>query len=160
METTVKYKVVFEPDLTTVHFSGHIDEHIAEVLSDLRPQIKTKRAVFRCEGINLINSIGISTWIAHIKAFDDLDLAYSHLPYNFISLCQMIPVLTAHRTLLSFYVRYECEACAGDDLQFHMVERDESLKLGRFKPMPCSKCHTPMEPDPNDEDLIELFQKR
>lgn len=157
--TPVKYKIQFAPDLTTVAFKGHIDERIGEALAEIRPQVKTAKAVFDLAGIDLINSIGISTWIAHLAAFKSIDLHYVRAPYAFVSLCQILPMLAVGRCLDSFQIRFHCGACNDDDERLGWVGRDETLATGKFKTLPCPRCKKPMEADPHDEDFKALFQR-
>lgn len=153
----LKYKIAFEPERTTVQLIGSIDEHIGEILKEIRPQVPTKKLVFDCEKLALINSIGVATWLAHIAAFGDLELHFVNCPYQFTSLCLIIPDLTASGTVESLYVRFFCEECDGDH-QNVLATRDETLKLGTFKLVPCPKCRNIMRLELDDEDFIQVFQ--
>lgn len=156
----MKYQIQFAADCTTVTFKGHIDERIGEVLAEIRPQVRTRVAVFDLAGIDLINSVGISTWIAHLSAFDSVDVCYMRATYAFVSLCSMIPVLLVGRRLESFQIRYSCPPCddAFDEVVLGWVTRDETLAAGKFRASTCPHCKKPMEADPHDEDFRTLFR--
>lgn len=154
----MKYKITNQPDVSVVFLQGNIDERINEALAAMRPKLTARHVVFQCEGVNLINSIGISQWIAAMKGFEGLDVAFSHMPYPFVSLCRMIPLLKQGRTIHSMQVRYFCDGCADDDVQTILVTRQEALAAGRFPAAPCRRCRQPMTVDPNDADYIELFK--
>ena len=80
------------------------------------------------------------------------------MPYNFLGACQIIPTLRKRRVIQSFFIRYECERCGLDDAQYHLVDRDETLKAGKFRTATCTRCKALMEPDPLDEDFIAIFR--
>jgi hypothetical protein len=153
----VKYTIKFAADHTTVLFKGHIDERIGEAMTEIRPQVKTHGVVFDLSAVDLINSIGISTWIAHLAAFDGLDVRYLRCPHSFVTLCEMIPVLVKGRRLESFFIRYACDSCAGTDVHYGLVTRAETVAAGGFPAMACPRCKKPMEHDPHDDDFKSFF---
>ncbi len=155
----MKYKIKFASDLTTVAFDGAIDEHIGPVLAEIRAQIKTKEALFDLAKVGLVNSIGVSTWIAHMAAFDGMSVAFTRVPYTFISLCRIIPVLAQGRTIHSFEIRFYCDHCDDDEVQFGFVHREEALVTGVIKAAVCPSCKKPMEADPNDTDYVRFFAR-
>jgi len=156
----MRYKMTFTPDLTTAHLRGHVDEHVGETLSEVRRQIRTRRAVLDLGGLGILNSIGVSIWLAHIKAFDDLELVLTHCPFSFTSLCLLMPELAGQGRIQSFYVRYYCDHCHDDQEQPALVTEDEATALGGCPPSACRRCGRPMAPEEADLDLLQLFTPR
>jgi hypothetical protein len=154
----LKYKVSYEPDQTTVRLSGPIDEHIGSVMEEIRSQVKGRRLVIDCDGVGLINSIGVSVWLAHIGAYTGYDLKFVRCPYTFTSLCLIIPSLPGTGSVESLYVRYLCAKCEDRDHRLVLADRTPTLAAGRFTEVPCPKCKRVMTPEPDDADLIEVFR--
>ncbi len=153
----MKYKIAYQPDVTLVYFSGNIDEHIGPVLAEISNQVKTPRLVFDLEFLGQINSIGVATWLAHIRSFDGVALTYENCPSTFSSLWQMIPGLGGKGILESMYSAYCCTKC--DDGTYHktLVHRAECRELEGFPPYPCPLCTTPMYPEESDRELLNIF---
>lgn len=153
----MKYKIAVQPDVTQVYFSGNIDEHIGPVLAEVRSQVKSPRVVFDFEFLSQVNSIGVATWLAHIKAFDDVQLTYENCPSTFSNLWQMIPGLGGKGVLESLYAGYCCQKC--DDGKYHktLVRRADCVKLENWPPHPCPLCTSPMFPEESDRELLLIF---
>ena len=151
------YKMTFADGITTAALDGMIDERAGEVLREIRTQVKTPAMVFDCDGVTFINSIGVSVWIAHIKAFSGLQLRFVNATYPFASHCLIIPDLAGGGRIDSLYVRYYCEHCDTGEYQLSLALRDDIAKQGRFRVLPCMRCRRPLGPDPDDGDFLALL---
>jgi hypothetical protein len=153
----MKYKIAYQPDLSLVYFSGQIDEHIGPVLMEIRGQVRGSRVVFDLAYLTQVNSIGVATWLAHIKSFDDLQLSYENCPNCFSSLWLMIPGFGGKGTLDSLFAHYYCNAC--DDGTYHktVVKKVDCVQLGDFPPLPCPVCRGAMKPEMSDQELLHIF---
>jgi hypothetical protein len=150
--------MTFAEGATKAALEGMIDERAGEVLREIRTQTKTPLLVFDCDGVTFINSIGVSTWIAHIKAFAGIDLRFVNATYPFASHCLIIPDLAGGGRIDSLYVRYYCEHCDTGDYQSSLATREEIAKQPRFRSLPCMRCRRPLAPDPDDGDFLALLQ--
>ena len=153
----MRYKMTFATDLTIAHLKGHVDEHVGGTLAEVRRQIRTRRAVLDLGGVGILNSVGVSIWLAHIKAFDDLELELTNCPHPFTSLVLLVPELAGKGRIHSFFVRYFCDHCADDEEQQGLVTSEETLALGTFPAKGCRKCGLAMGVEEADLDLLELF---
>lgn len=151
----LKCKVAYEPNLTVIRLTGPIDEHVSEILADLRPQVKTPHVIFDCEHITFINSIGAANWIAHIRGYGDHELNFIKCPAVFTSLCLMMPDLTGDGQLDSLYVRYYCPACE-EELNDQLIGRND-IQRDDFPARTCPRCQAAMAVDPEDEDFRDLL---
>jgi hypothetical protein len=154
---TIKYKLAFGPDLTTVTLSGDVNEHVDVALRDIRTRLKGRRVTFDVGGVGVLNSVGCSSWLAHIKAFDGFDLAFVNCQYTFVTLAMLVPELVGCGRIESFFVRYYCEACDSGDYHSMLAGRAETLARGGFKAEPCPTCGSLMEAEPADQDFLQLF---
>ena len=153
----MRYKMTFEPELTTAHLRGHVDEHVGQALAEIRRQIRTRRAVLELSGLGILNSVGVSIWLAHIKAFDDLELGLAQCPYPFTSLALLVPELAGNGRIQSFYVRYYCDRCGDDEEQQGLVTAADAQALRAYPPLACRRCGTAMVNEEADLDLLQLF---
>lgn len=155
----VRYKIEFQPGVAIVRFKGDIDEHVGEALADIRPQIKVPKLILRCEGIGLVNSIGISTWIAHLRSFDGIKIEYSHVPYMFAALMNIMPTLTGAADITSVEAQYYCDKCDPDEPQLmHVTATEVKAFNKKLPPRACPKCKNALEGAENDIDFAELFK--
>jgi hypothetical protein len=157
LSRTLKYKLSFAPDVTTVALTGDVNEHVDQALREIRTQIKGHQIVFDMGGVGVLNSVGCSTWLAHIKAFDGFTVRFVNCQYTFVTLAMLVPELIGRGQIESFFVRYYCEHCDTGDHQSELATRAETLKLGGFKTQACQRCKRPMEAEPADQDFLQLF---
>lgn len=153
----MKYKIAYQPEVSLVYFSGNIDEHIGPVLIEIRSQMKGRRVVFDFTYLAQINSIGVSNWLAHIKAFDDLEVVYENCPQTFSSLWLMIPHFGGKGRLASLFAHYYCMACDSGHYHKTLVRQEDCVKANGFPPMPCPTCQKPMQPEPSDQEFLTIF---
>lgn len=154
MATRLKYKTTFEPQLTTVKLSGPIDEHVGEVLEDLRPQVRTPHVTFDCEDVTIINSIGAATWMAHLRAFQEMDVKFIRCSTAFTSLCLIMPDLIGSGAVESLFVTYYCKPC---DHQLSILAERSQLLTSGYPEHDCSTCKAPMIVDPENADFIDVI---
>ena len=153
----MKYKIQFSPDLVTVAFDGPIDESVGAALAEIRSQVRTNALLFDLEKVDHINSVGIATWIAHVRAFDGVRLELTRLPYNFVNLCEIIPGLLGHRKVHSLQVRYHCARCEDGQVQYSFLERRDALVGNHPTTKVCRRCDGQMEIDDHDLDYLGIF---
>ena len=141
-----------------VYFKGDIDEKIGEVLQEVRPQIVPPKAYFHLDYVDLINSIGISTWLTQLKDFKDIQLVFVGCSNTVINTCRIVPNFL-NGPVVSFYARYFCDHCGYDEEQYGLITAMETHASGELKKIPCSSCQRPMEVDDHDQELVSLFTK-
>lgn len=153
MTTRLKSKVTYESQLTTVKLVGPIDEHVADVLDDLKAQVRTPRVRFDCEGVSLINSIGAASWMAYLRDFQNLEVTFVRCSTAFTSLCLIMPDLIGTGTVESLYMTYYCATC--DQEAAALLERDK-VKTEGIPLLKCDTCKQVMAIDPDDADFAQV----
>ena len=152
----LKFKVAYAPNHTLVRLTGPIDEHVLSALDDLKPQLRSNRVIFDCEGISFINSIGAANWIAYLGDCAGFDVSFIKCPPAFTNLCLILPDIKGSGRIDSVFVHYYCPGCE-EELDAQLVNRVELTASG-FPPRQCPQCRSPMALDPEDEDFGDLMR--
>lgn len=158
----MKFRLVTKGDCTHIELSGHIDEDVKHALRDIEAAVKTPLAVFDCEGIGKINSIGIKDWIL---AFDRLDKrfasTYVRCTTAFIDMATMVPSFTKLRPILSFATAFLCDTCQRE--KSAMIEVANGVVASLPEAPACDKCGAAMLQDDDlagDIDFVVKLQRK
>ena len=142
--------------ITYVAFSGAIDEN-----SDFQQVFDrvSSDAVFNMRAIDRVNSMGVHSWVPHVKRFSsEHKLVIEDISYPLVQNANSVARLFGSAQIHSCMAPYYCATCR--DNTTVPVTYDEVVGAG-MKPPPkqCAKCNSVMEFDELD-GYFEFFRAR
>lgn len=153
-------------DAQTIEFSL-----VGEILTgyDLDGFFKTlesmlqKKIVINLEGVRGINSIGVASWISHIKHLQDAR-ANIELEKCAILICEqmnMIPQFCANFPVKSAFAPYFCTHCDSEhEVEFQIGPTDTLKTISLQDEMDCPSCGKTMEFDAIKESYLSFLKNR
>lgn len=154
----LSWRIKERPGLTTVEFSGEIDENAD--FSELRRRLKGV-VVFHLAEIRRINSCGVREWVNFVRDLPDVsELTFTHCSPAIVTQLNMIYNFRGDANIRSFYAPYVCENCNNEeekllDVASQFPDGDISL-VPDFR---CEACNELMEFDDLPERYLSFLSE-
>ena len=119
---------------------GDITEAAEEELDDLLGKIEVKRVVFETSRVELINSLGIRSWITFVQTLRrrGVVLEYQKCTTSVVDCCNMHRSFALPGEVISLFVPMHCQKCGNRELQ--LAAASDIEENAPFPAGSCSVC--------------------
>ncbi len=156
-----EFEVNRSSDLTLVSLRGPINESSGNSLEILAAQLPSGTCIFNFREVNLINSVGSSSWIRFIKRITTgRKLIFEECSPATVAQLNMVPSFLGEAEVRSVCAPYWCKQCDSQDLLL-LVKGENLPEPGGLAPkLICKRCASEMEFEGYDLKFFKFTQSK
>jgi hypothetical protein len=151
----MKYRITTEDKLATVALEGNVDETTGAALLEIQGLVAAPRVIFDCASLRLINSTGISKWIAGLHDIAaKRSIEFARCSRTFVHTANLVARFHSCGVVTSVYMPFYCERCGTE--RDNLVPLDDAIKMTLKTTASCEACGEVIELEVDPEDYLSF----